>query len=205
MPSDHRLIAFLTDCRDAEGCYGRIAGWLHAGLQSPAHPFHLLAAATVDPDGAPDVRTVVMRGFDPEVREVRFFTDARAQKLDHLRREPRVSLLFYDPAVRLQVRIPAAAAIHHEDGAAAAAWGSSPEATRDPYAALDGPGAVLDWDAPAAYPPTPAVDDPTAFGNFVLVACRFDAMDVLELNPAGHVRVRFAWADGGLRMARVAP
>jgi pyridoxamine 5'-phosphate oxidase len=205
MSSEHRPIAFLTDFRDTEGCYGRVAGWFHAGLQSVSHPFHVMAVATVDADGVPDARTLVLRGFDPVGRELRFHTDARAPKLDHLRTQPRVTLLFYDDSVRLQVRIPAMATIHREDGTAAAAWGSSAEQTRDPYAAADGPGVELEWDAPSAYPPTPQVDDPVAFGNFVLVTCRFDAMDVLELNSAGHRRVVFAWDGDELRMTRVAP
>jgi pyridoxamine 5'-phosphate oxidase len=205
MSSEQRPIAFLTDFRDAEGCFGRVAGWLHGGLQSVAHPFHVMALATTDPDGNPDARTVVLRGFDPVGREIRFHTDVRAPKLDHIRHQSRVTLLFYDDSVRLQVRIPATATIHHENGTAAAAWGSSAEQTRDPYAAIDGPGVELEWDATAAYPLTPPVDDPTAFGNFVLVTCHFDAMDVLELNSTGHRRAVFTWDGGEVRLTRIAP
>ena len=191
--SEPRPTAFLTDFRDPAGCFGRVAGWLHAGLQSPGHSFHVMAVATTGEDGTPDARTVVLRGFDPVGRELRFHTDAR------------VTLLFYDHGVRLQVRVSAVATIHHEDGTAAAAWGSSTETSRSPYAAADGPGAELDPDDPVPQLAPPAVDDPAAFGHFVLVTCRFETMDVLELGSAGHRRVLFAWDGDDVKLTRLAP
>ena len=203
--SEHRPIAFLTDFRDGEGCFHRVAGWLHGALQSAAHPFRVFTAATADADGVPDARVVVLRGFDPVGREVRFHTDARAPKVDQLRARPRVSLVFYDDAVKLQVRIPATATVHHEDGTAAAAWGSSLVRSRADYAVADEPGVELEPDAPTGNPPPPSMDDPTAFGNFVLVTCRFDSIDVLELNPAGHRRAVFTWDGDEVRLTRLAP
>ena len=203
--SEPRPTAFLTDFRDPAGCFGRVTGWLHAGMQSPSHPFHTMTVATNGTDGTPDARTVVLRGFDPDGREFRFHTDHRAPKVAALRSDPRITLLFYDPAVRLQVRVPAVATIHHEDGTAAAAWGSCAESSRTPYAAADTPGKVLRADDPVPNTVPPAVDDAVAFSRFVLVTCRFELMDVLELGTAGHRRVAFTWDGDEVRLKRLAP
>jgi pyridoxamine 5'-phosphate oxidase len=203
--SEPRPTAFLTDFRDPAGCFGRVAGWLHAGMQSPAHPFHTMAVATAGEDGTADARTVVLRGFDPDGRELRFHTDRRAPKVAALRADPRLTLLFYDPGVRLQVRVPAVATVHHEDGTAAAAWGSSAESSRAPYALADKPGTELRADDPVPNPAPPAVDDAVAFGRFVLVTCKFETMEVLELGSAGHRRAAFVWDGDEVRLTRLAP
>jgi hypothetical protein len=196
---------FLTDFHDVTGCFSRVAGWFHHGLRAPEHPFHTMTLATVGINGLPEARTVVMRGFDPDAKEIRFHTDARSPKVAELRAAPAVTLLFYDPHVRLQVRIPAVAVLHHEDNTATAAWGSCAETSRTPYAAHDPPGRILKLDADVPTPIIPSVDDALALSRFVLVACRFSTMDVLELCSTGHRRVAFNWSDHEIKLTRLAP
>ncbi len=196
---------FLSDFTDAHGCYARLAWRLGAAARSAEHPFRLFTLATVGPDRYPHARMVVLRGFDPEERSVRFFTDCRSTKVRHIAGEPRVALLFYDTRVRLQVRIPAVARLHHEDDEARKGWLASPPEHRALYAGESGPGVCLDPDAPVGLPAPPDVEDAEAFGRFVVVVCHFDALDVTELRPEGDRRVRLTWGPHGLDIDRLAP
>ena len=98
---------FLSDFTDADGCYARVAWRLGTAVRSAEHPFRLFTLATVGPDRYPHARTVVLRGFDPVERSVKFYTDCRSTKVRHIAGEPRVALLFYDPRSRLHLRVPA--------------------------------------------------------------------------------------------------
>lgn len=63
-----------------------------------------MALATVGLDGAAMARMVVLRDVREESRRLEFHTDARSPKVAQLSAEPRATLLFWDPAARLQLR-----------------------------------------------------------------------------------------------------
>ena len=200
-----RSPVFLLDFRDTAGCYERVADWLMRGANAPDHPFHWFGLATVTDRGEPDARTVILRGFVAEEHCLAFHTDYRAPKVEQLRAHPRVSLLFYDAEARLQVRAEADVTLHHEDGKAAAAWGSAHDGSRALYAVSHESGEVIDADDPVTPPPPPAMDDDAAFAHFVVAACDLRSLDVLELCSGGQRRVRFTWPRGELMMERLAP
>lgn len=165
-----------------------LADELVAASRSARHPLHLPTLATIDDDGGPQARTVVLRQVDLERREIRIHSDIRSPKVAAIRRHPRVALHWYDPAQRVQVRIDAVAAIHHDDPVAADAWAAAAAMSRACYAAAEGPGTVR-ADFPAA-PAAPADGDDAGFRHFAVVGCRFDAVELLCLHAAGHQRVR---------------
>jgi pyridoxine/pyridoxamine 5'-phosphate oxidase len=94
---------------NAATAWAWLAGELTAAVGSARHGLHLLTVANVGTDGQPDARTVVLRHVDPLRREVRFHSDIRSPKLQALRTSPQVALHWYDPALRVQVRID----LHH--------------------------------------------------------------------------------------------
>ena len=173
---------------NAATAWAWLAGELTAAVGSARHGLHLLTVANVGTDGQPDARTVVLRHVDPLRREVRFHSDIRSPKLQALRTSPHVALHWYDPALGIQVRVAALAAIHHGDTVATAAWTASQTMSRAIYTTAVAPGDHLDAfpEGPAA----PAADDDTGLGRFAVVACRFDAVELLSLHAAGHQRVR---------------
>lgn len=197
--------AFLPDFADPAAAAARVFAPFRAAADGPGHPFRTFAVATADPAGAPEVRTVVLRAFDPAARVLRFFTDARSPKFDYLTRHRRAALLFYDPAAHLQVRTLAAVAVSHGDADAAKVWADTRGESRTMYAERYAPGDEIPPDAETAHPAVPAVGDPFAFGNFAVVDCRFDALDVLELSPVGNRRAVLTWDESGVRLTRLAP
>ncbi|MGH7660964.1 MAG: pyridoxamine 5'-phosphate oxidase [Vulcanimicrobiaceae bacterium] len=70
-----------------------------AGLQEP----HAMALATVDPEGQPSVRTVLLRGFD--ARGFVFYTNYESRKGHDLAGNARAALLFYWDLLHRQVRV----------------------------------------------------------------------------------------------------
>lgn len=164
---------------------------LARGVADRRHAFHTPTLATIGPDGAPQARTLVLRGVEPAARRIRLHSDARAGKVAELRAEPRCALHFYDARAGLQMRLAGTATVHDgSDPAAEAAWAGSREFSRMCYAIAPAPG------TPVAAPPA-APDDPEAGrDNFAVLLLRFDRLEWLDLAASGHRRARFEWREG---------
>lgn len=78
---------------------------LAAGLEEP----NAMVVATVDADGAPSARTVLLKGLEPG--GFVFFTNLGSRKGRALATEPRVALLFPWHALQRQVRVEGTAAL----------------------------------------------------------------------------------------------
>ncbi len=168
---------------------------LARGVADRHSPFHTPALASIARDGAPALRTVILRAFDPATRRLRIHTDSRSPKVTELRAEPRAALLGYDPAARMQLRLAGSLRLHDDDALAEEAWASSRESSRMTYAAAHAPG------TPLAAPST-APDDPRAGrAHFVALLMTIATLDWLLLHPAGHRRARFAWDAAGTMTA----
>jgi pyridoxamine 5'-phosphate oxidase len=73
----------------------------HAVLEVPLAD--AMALATVDDDGAPDARMVLLKGFGPD--GFRFFTNLTSTKANQLDANGRAALVFYWREVDRQVRV----------------------------------------------------------------------------------------------------
>jgi pyridoxamine 5'-phosphate oxidase len=62
-----------------------------------------MTLATVDADGAPDARMVLLKGFGPD--GFRFFTNYESSKGAHLKANPRAALVIYWRELDRQVRV----------------------------------------------------------------------------------------------------
>lgn len=173
---------------------------LARGVADRRSPFHTPTLATRGADGAPNLRTVVLRAFDPARRRLRIHTDRRSAKAAELAAEPRAMLHGYDPGAQVQLRLAGRARLHLDDAVADAAWAASREMSRMCYAAEHAPGAILA--APAAAPR----DAAAGRANFAAVLMEVDSLDWLLLAHEGHRRARFSWdAAGALTAAWIAP
>jgi pyridoxamine 5'-phosphate oxidase len=77
--------------------------WLEEATRSePADP-NAMALATVDSDGLPDVRMVLMKGLDE--RGVVFYTNMDSQKGRQLDTNPKAALLFHWKSKSRQIRL----------------------------------------------------------------------------------------------------
>lgn len=77
--------------------------WLQAANASELNDGNAMALATVDDDGMPDVRMVLLKGFDAD--GFVFFTNLQSAKGQELASNPKAALLFHWKSLRRQVRV----------------------------------------------------------------------------------------------------
>lgn len=168
------------------------------GVADRRSPFRTPTLATIGPDGAPAIRTLVLRGFDPATRTLRLHTDRRSGKWAELAADLRAALHVHDAGAELQLRLSGRASLHAGDSLAAAAWAESHPSSRLVYDIAPAPG------TPVAEPP-PAPHGEGGEANFGVILLRFDRMEWLHLHPAGHRRARFVWGPEGLAETWLVP
>ena len=175
---------------------------IDAGVGSARHGCHQPVIATVDAHGAPQARTVVLRGSDATDRLLWFHTDARAPKSDEIDGSPQVSWVLYDKERKLQVRAAGPTEVLHDGDRWEASWAGSRLSSRRCYLAPKAPGAKTpgpDANLPEAVTGRVPTEEETLPGraNFAVVLTRGRAMDVLSLAHDGHTRARYVWDDAG--------
>jgi hypothetical protein len=175
----------LADCLD------EAFRMLARGVADRRSPFHTPCLATIGTDGAPEVRTLVLRGFDAQQRIIRLHSDARSRKVASLLRAPCCALHVYDAGASRQLRLSGTAQVHGADPVARSAWQASREASRKCYAAEPGPGVSV------AEPPAAPDDAEAGWANFRVILIRFDRLEWLELAARGHRRAGFHWPTEG--------
>jgi hypothetical protein len=158
--------------------------------------------ATIGADGAPRLRTVVLRGAEPSARALRFHTDRRSAKVPEIAADPRVSVHFYDARAKVQLRIAARATIHGTDAVAEAAWQRTSEMGRRCYLEEPAPGTPSAaptsglTEAQEAAVPRGAAAEPGR-ANFAVVTLDVRSIEWLYLAARGHRRARFDWDEDG--------
>lgn len=91
------------DFTEAEEPFGLFAAWFEdARAKEPADP-NAMALATVDAKGLPDVRMVLMKGFDES--GFTFYTNTTSKKGRELAGNAKAALLFHWKSLNRQVRI----------------------------------------------------------------------------------------------------
>ncbi len=77
--------------------------WFSQAQSASVLEANAMTLATVDGDGAPSARVVLLKGFD--ARGFVFYTNYDSQKGSDLRANPQVALVFFWPALERQVRV----------------------------------------------------------------------------------------------------
>jgi pyridoxamine 5'-phosphate oxidase len=155
------------------------------GTPGGLHPWRRAALATIDADGAPQVRSVVLRDLQADARELVVYADARSAKVAQLRHDSRGQLLCWSEALGWQLRLQVRIEAETSGLDVTARWARirhSP-AAHDYLSPLP-PGTAL-----GAVATPPATDHPRE--SFAVLTARVEAIDWLELHARGHRRARF--------------
>ena len=139
-------------------------------------PFTVLQLATSGLDGAPKVRSVILRSADAERGAVSFFTDVRSAKIEEMRHEPRVSLVGYDADAGFQIRLEGKATIDAEGPEKAVAWAACRSHTRALFRHPLPSGTPIN--APAEAAPADDVDGERHFAVIVVSIVRIGWLDI---------------------------
>jgi len=84
----------------------QFSAWFDAALAAQVTEVNAMTLATVDAEGKPTARTVLLKGFD--ARGFVFFTNYQSRKGAELAAKPAACLLFFWPQLERQVRIEGA-------------------------------------------------------------------------------------------------
>lgn len=165
------------------------------GAAGRAHAWRQATLATVAADGAPEARTVVLREVDTAQQQVLIYTDARTAKVAQLRQRPQAVLVCWSAELGWQLRLRLQVAVETEGLSVTSRWARlrNTPAAHDYLAPLT-PGSVLGEALPDAV--TRDAAGPIAGAEhvrqyFTLLRCQVQAIDWLELHPAGHRRAVF--------------
>lgn len=79
------------------------SAWMEEARRSEPNDPNAMALATADGDGFPDVRMVLLKGFDED--GFVFFTNLDSAKARELRERPQAALVFHWKSLRRQVRV----------------------------------------------------------------------------------------------------
>ncbi len=91
------------DFTEAKEPFGLFETWFsEAKAQEPNDP-NAMSLATVDADGLPDVRMVLLKGFDSD--GFVFYSNAESQKGTELASNPKAAVVFHWKSLRRQVRV----------------------------------------------------------------------------------------------------
>ncbi|WP_163380740.1 pyridoxamine 5'-phosphate oxidase family protein [Cyclobacterium sp. SYSU L10401] len=156
----------------------------HRATLDHKHPFRFVSLATLSGD-QPDVRYLVLREMDEQHRFY-CYTDSRSQKIVQLRENPALSLLFYHPKKRCQVKVQGTANIHQQNKLSRRHWDKvqgeaqkAYQASLHPGEEIDGPTEAHSWEAEQG-------DD-----HFVVLEIQPKTVDCLQLNGLSHLRAVF--------------
>jgi pyridoxamine 5'-phosphate oxidase len=187
----------------------QFATWLHEAEQAEIFEPNAMVISTVEPDGRPTSRTVLLKGLDAVGFE--FVTNYASRKGKALLANPAVALLFPWYALKRQVMVLGTAVptdgptsdayfARRPQGAQLAAWASEqsePIARRE---ILDERMAVLEQQ----YPEGTHVPRPEYWGGFRVVPTSIEFWQ--GRSKRFHDRLRFtAKAEGGWQLERLQP
>lgn len=147
--------------------------------------------ATVDDQGWPQARVVILRDFDPSEMVLRVFTDSRSPKVSQLSSTPQAQLVFYDRNRQLHFRVSGETTLHTGDALTKSLWPDLPEFGRGDYLSRQPPGSGI-------ADPSEGWQVDAAFGseNFTVIELKIHRVDWLKLSASGHKRAQLTWRDG---------
>ncbi|WP_299295822.1 pyridoxamine 5'-phosphate oxidase family protein [uncultured Erythrobacter sp.] len=158
-------------------------------------PMHTPAVITSDVDA----RVMVLREFDASARTLRFHTDTRAPKVATIEDDPRMAVLFYDKAAKIQIRARGTGTVLRDAEVTQQAWANGTNFARRCYLG-EGPGTLAEAPTsglPAEFEGVEPSDEQLepAWENFSVLLVEVNELDWLYLAHTGHIRAQFSRSD----------
>lgn len=174
-----------------------------AAENAPGWRLPVLATLT---DRGCEQRTVVLRVVDRDHGTLLFHTDARSSKVDQIRKDGRVSLLFYDHDRSAQLKIRGVASVHQEGELVQSLWETGTPASLKMYSAPFAPGTKcnafnhnMTESLSRRLPDRHEIESGRV--NFCAIRVVVQSAEWLRLSQSGHLRASFDFADGRLESA----
>ena len=176
---------------------------LESSAAGNAPGWRLPVLATLTDHGC-EQRTVVLRVVDRDNGALLFHTDVRSSKVEQIRKDGRVSLLFYDHDRSVQLKIRGVASIHQTDEFAQSLWEAGTPASLKMYSAPLSPGTQCDSfnhnmaeSLLGRLPERHEIESGRV--NFCAIRIVVQSAEWLRLSQSGHLRASFELIEGRLK------
>ncbi len=173
---------------------------LEEAIGDPTSPVRTPVLISVSTDGLAQGRTVVLRGFNRQQRQLTIYTDVRSAKVTQLRAQPACTLVAYQPNPMMQLRLSTNAMVNHNNEITHEAWAVMPGPNRCNYLTDPYPGSIS-GQATDGRPVINAESVPTnnenkiAYSHFSVIVFTINELEWLYLPRRGHRRAQFIWDE----------
>lgn len=185
--SEQELLPHLRFAASLDATLDEVWQRLSRGVKDRRSPMRHPTLATVDEQGKPSMRTVVLRAASREGARLTVHTDRLSAKVAEIEALPDIAFHVWDDSCKLQLRIAAKARIITGDEAETA-WEKVPEGSRAAYGAVPAPGTAIGAENAFEIQPSP--------DRFAVLECEIRRIETLCLTPVQHYRAVFEKSDG---------
>ena len=177
------------------------------GVKDGSSSFHISTISTINLQGYPSSRSVVIRNLNQAKRIISFNTDTRSYKWKELETNSQLALHFYDSKLKIQIRISGSAKLHYNDLEWDKAWNKAEEMSKIYYS--------------SPFLPSSKIDDPIVTDNLIKnikrnqiekggknfgrTNVKINKIDWLYLLHTGHRRALFKFHKNNISMSWIAP
>jgi len=151
---------------------------------------HTPVLSTLDANGCPSSRCMVLRAVNRRERTLFFHTDNRSNKISEISFCSKSSVLFYEPSKKIQLRLQCDLSISTRDFRSKDRWNEMQEMSRLCYKNELPPGEEIDT-------PDSLVYSGEGFSNFALLEAKVERLEWLYLSSKGNRRALFEWTKSG--------
>ena len=183
---------------DLAGALERSWRLLEQAIDDPTSPVRTPVLISVSADGLAQGRTVVLRAFNRQQRQLKIYTDVRSEKVAQLRTQPVCTLVAYQPNPMIQLRLKTNAVVNHNNEITRESWAVMPGPNRCNYLTDPNPGSIS-VKATDGRPVINAESVPTndeneiAYSHFSVIVFAINELEWLYLPRRGHRRAQFIW------------
>lgn len=164
---------------------------LARATQDRHHAWRTPVLATIDPDGSPRARSVVLRRAQASAQSLDFYTDGRSPKVRELQHQPRAQCVFWSARLGWQLRIQVVCSVFLLGPEVDRVWSQiKPSKAAGDYLSPAAPGALQNNQATQIN--AQQATEPTGPDHHLaIVRAQVCQMDWLELSRNGHRRAQF--------------
>ena len=183
---------------DLSGVLERSWLLLEQSIEDPTSPVRTPVLISVSADGLAQGRTVVLRAFNRQQRQLKIYTDVRSEKVAQLRTQPVCTLVAYQPNPMIQLRLKTNAVVNHNNEITRESWAVMPGPNRCNYLTDPDPGSISGQPTDGR-PVINAESVPTnnenkiAYSHFSVIVFTINELEWLYLPRRGHRRAQFIW------------
>jgi hypothetical protein len=163
------------------------------------NPYRLMQLSTLDEQGWPVSRTVVLRDVDVHAGALYFYADRRSAKCAQIAIDPRVALVALSPCGSTQVRMEGLATLVEDLGQRRRCWSAARGSTQALFRHGAVPGQVVES------PDSAYERFQDGFEHFAIICIEPRALEWLDLTRPVQQRARFLRHAGSWQSSWLAP